>query len=393
MDGICLFEVVRMHLENDYFELNSSGWGAITENTHSIVDPDGSSLFTIQHGASGNLDRVSVTSLRIKSLDVDYLPILYSSSEGDSKKTVGYILTRDCLAENFTDNFTDRERYLKLYINSTISFLLNKPFPHDIYSQSWHGSAEVGLNKFYQDDVVFLALSNELGWFDNGCRKKVSAWCRLRYCNTNASASGLPAQNRSPSSSECNVSKIRVPDFSFSGVYHKHKNNYMNLIAKSRIGDHQYLRFILLYQVIELLMDLVYSHKIKIVLDELKDSDSADSRHRAIKKVTAFNEKSRIADIPKHTKFENLFTLEQQTLHDRCKEWLEKLKDSSESPHADGSWHTSLYAIRNILIHNGYTVSDDLLDGLSKVNDAFDSFLCRLLPVFGPQEGQVPNVV
>lgn len=139
------------------------------------------------------------------------------------------------------------------------------------------------------------------------------------------------------------------------------------------------VRFYLLYQVIELLIDKVFNNEFKSLVSDL--DEGKNSLFTSKDKLTDMaNEKSRIRKLfTNYTKIE----VEIDLIIEMCKKLLEsvdkKLIESEKENNKEHNLATNLYKVRNLLVHNYRAIDKDDRVYIDEINKLFEEVLIDLL--------------
>ena len=136
-----------------------------------------------------------------------------------------------------------------------------------------------------------------------------------------------------------------------------------------------FAKFHLLYQIVEILINVVFDDKFKALMDSI-DLSSENLFEKKDDLNELVNEKKRVSWL-----FSNYTSIpkdKQDILDEVCKELLEKHRCKTQKALSD-----NLYAVRCLIVHKYYSLNfDEHKDILSELNNAFLDVLISIIQTF-----------
>jgi hypothetical protein len=134
--------------------------------------------------------------------------------------------------------------------------------------------------------------------------------------------------------------------------------------------DHHLVKFYLLYQVIELLIEKIFNKELKNIIDQLSTGSS-----------NLFQVKDKLGDISKEkkriNKLFNNYTSSQQyktILREKCNILLSNLNREEKDSPAE-----SLYSVRNLLVHEYRSILEPQIALIYDINETFELLVIEIL--------------
>jgi len=218
------------------------------------------------------------------------------------------------------------------------------------------------LGEFYDvDSTIVLILSNETLPDDFQFRFYLPALFKYGYYFKNVK--DFHAITKPPAGKKVNLQKIASP---------LQPEDYLTELFEELIYEqHPLVKFHLLYQVVELLIEKVLHHKLKTVYDKLKKKEiyTRDLQDE-IKKFLA--EEQRITKL--FSDYEK--NLDTRDLQNQCDLLLQALGKSEQK---DKGVAKSLYAVRNFIVHDYRSLPKPQIATLKDLNSHFEILLVDML--------------
>ena len=153
--------------------------------------------------------------------------------------------------------------------------------------------------------------------------------------------------------------------------------SYINVLFMELIPlqESSYSKFHLIYQIIEILIGVVFNYKIKSFIHEIEvSSDDLFEKREQLSKITT--EKDRVIWL-----FDNFSSVELQKkeiLNSLC----EKMLQDNEKKYKGNNVGNNLYAVRCLIVHNLYSLDEDSRELLKELNNSFLDVVLDILFTF-----------
>ncbi len=153
--------------------------------------------------------------------------------------------------------------------------------------------------------------------------------------------------------------------------------SYINVLFMELIPlrDSSYSKFHLIYQIIEILIGVVFNYKFKSFIQEIEDSpDDLFEKREKLSGITT--EKDRVIWL-----FENFSSVELQK-REILNSFCEKMLQDNEKKYKENNVGNNLYAVRCLIVHNLYSLDEDSRELLKELNNSFLDVVLDILFTF-----------
>lgn len=288
----------------------------------------------------------------------------------ETSKRIGWIFPIQAILSKDHD-YSENEHFLK-YSFVAFSSLISRAYSQQ---QKTPGiKSEISLTDFYFDDTIVLVLCNEkineINQFN--IDDYLCSFSDFGYYR----ALGNPKEKRNIDTeitSHFNQFKtnIRLTIDKTSELYAKHF--FINELYKSLLynNDHHLVRFHLLYQVIELLIERTFEMEFDLVIESFQNNKISQFELKE-KLNTTLNEKERIVKLFSRVQVTQNIADE---LHDVCNQILKEIESEKET------LSLSLYRLRNNVVHGYRKLSQNsaVINKMHILNFRFELFISELL--------------
>ena len=309
------------------------------------------------------------------SLDKSFVPddfemcFLYNNNDGVSENSIfnlyadgiriGWIFPIQSL-ESQEHDYVHNEFYLKYAYIVVYKLLQMVEFGDREYS-------EFSILDYYSDDIQILV-------YDKGNASKIERFDISNYavdlfskgysfCGEGNIFTKLDAIDQ-------NIRVKQLPkqirDISYINVL------FMELIP---LRDSSYSKFHLIYQIIEILIGVVFNYKFKSFIQEIEDSpDDLFEKREKLSDITM--EKDRVIWL-----FDNFSGVELQK-REILNSFCEKMLQDNEKKYKENNVGNNLYAVRCLIVHNLYSLDEDSRELLKELNNSFLDVVLDILFTF-----------
>lgn len=153
--------------------------------------------------------------------------------------------------------------------------------------------------------------------------------------------------------------------------------SYINVLFMELIPlrESSYSKFHLIYQIVEILIDVVFNYKIKSFIHEIEDSpDDLFEKREQLSDITT--EKDRVIWL--FNNFSNIELQKREILNCLC----EKMLQNNEKRYKENNVGNNLYAVRCLIVHNLYSLDEDGREMLKEINNSFLDVILDILFTF-----------
>ena len=153
--------------------------------------------------------------------------------------------------------------------------------------------------------------------------------------------------------------------------------SYINVLFMELIPlrDSSYSKFHLIYQIIEILIGVVFNYKFKSFIREVEDSpDDLFEKRERLSKITT--EKDRVIWL--FSNFSDVELQKREILNGLC----EKMLQDNEKSYKENNVGNNLYAVRCLIVHNLYSLDEDSRELLKELNNSFLDVVLDILFTF-----------
>lgn len=153
--------------------------------------------------------------------------------------------------------------------------------------------------------------------------------------------------------------------------------SYINVLFMELIPlrDSSYSKFHLIYQIIEILIGVVFNYKFKSFIQEIEDSpDDLFEKREKLSNITT--EKDRVIWL-----FDNFSGVELQK-KEILNSFCEKMLQDNEKKYKENNVGNNLYAVRCLIVHNLYSLDEDSRELLKELNNSFLDVVLDILFTF-----------
>lgn len=147
---------------------------------------------------------------------------------------------------------------------------------------------------------------------------------------------------------------------------------FMELIP---LQESSYSKFHLIYQIIEILIGVVFNYKIKSLIQEIADSPN-DLFEKRVKLNEITTEKDRVIWL--FNNFSNVELQKREILNNLC----EKILQDNEKNYKENNVGNNLYAVRCLIVHNLYSLDESSRELLRELNNSFLDAVLDILFTF-----------
>jgi hypothetical protein len=285
-------------------------------------------------------------------------------------KRIGWIFPIQAILSKDHD-YSENEHFLKYSFVAFSSLISSR------YSQQQKIPGiknEISLTDFYFDDTIILVLcnekTNEIDQFN--IDDYLCSFSNFGYYR----AMGSPKAKRTIDAEITDYfnqfkTNKRLTIDKTSELYAKHF--YINELYKSLLynNDHHLVRFHLLYQVIELLIERTFEMEFDLVIESFQNNKISQFELKE-KLNTTLNEKERIIKVFSRVQVAQNIADE---LHTVCNQILKEIESEKEN------LSLSLYRLRNNVVH-GYrklSQNSNVINKMHTLNFRFELFISELL--------------
>lgn len=153
--------------------------------------------------------------------------------------------------------------------------------------------------------------------------------------------------------------------------------SYINVLFMELIPlrESSYSKFHLIYQIVEILIGVVFNYKIKSFINEIEDSpDDLFEKREQLSDITT--EKNRVIWL--FNNFSNIDLQKKEILNNLC----EKMLQDNEKRYKENNVGNNLYAVRCLIVHNLYSLDEDGRELLKELNNSFLDVVLDILFTF-----------
>ena len=153
--------------------------------------------------------------------------------------------------------------------------------------------------------------------------------------------------------------------------------SYINVLFMELIPlrESSYSKFHLIYQIVEILIGVVFNYKIKSFINEIEDSpDDLFEKRQQLSDITT--EKNRVIWL--FNNFSNIDLQKKEILNNLC----EKMLQDNEKRYKENNVGNNLYAVRCLIVHNLYSLDEDGRELLKELNNSFLDVVLDILFTF-----------
>jgi len=153
--------------------------------------------------------------------------------------------------------------------------------------------------------------------------------------------------------------------------------SYINVLFMELIPlqESSYSKFHLIYQIIEILIGVVFNYKFKSFIQEIEDSpDNLFEKREKLGKITT--EKERVIWL--FSNFSGVELQKREILNSLC----EKILQDNEKNYEENNVGNNLYAVRCLIVHNLYSLDEDSRELLNELNNSFLDAVLDILFTF-----------
>lgn len=153
--------------------------------------------------------------------------------------------------------------------------------------------------------------------------------------------------------------------------------SYINVLFMELIPlqESSYSKFHLIYQIIEILIGVVFNYKIKSFIHEIENSpDDLFEKREQLSKITT--EKDRVIWL--FGNFSSVELQKKEILNSLC----EKMLQDNEKKYKENDVGNNLYAVRCLIVHNLYSLDEDSRELLKELNNSFLDVVLDILFTF-----------
>ncbi len=142
--------------------------------------------------------------------------------------------------------------------------------------------------------------------------------------------------------------------------------SYINILFMELmpLQESSYSKFHLIYQIIEILIGVVFKYKMENLIQEISVS-SDDLFEKREKLNDIMTEKKRVVWL--FSNFSKIESQKKEILNDSCKRLLEK----NSKAYDNNNVGSNLYAVRCLIVHNLYSLNKDSRELLEELNASF----------------------
>lgn len=141
------------------------------------------------------------------------------------------------------------------------------------------------------------------------------------------------------------------------------------------LRESSYSKFHLIYQIVEILIGVVFNYKIKSFIHEIEDSpDDLFEKREKLSDITT--EKDRVIWL--FNNFSNIELQKREILNSLC----EKMLQDNEKRYKENNVGNNLYAVRCLIVHNLYSLDEDGRELLKELNNSFLDVVLDILFTF-----------
>lgn len=282
---------------------------------------------------------------------------IFQVIESDLDKRIGWIFPISSIV-SISHDYADNPHYCRYALVAHMLLLRNEIAEQDIVSRDFSSIIE----SEYSDDAIILIYKKDLvqevtgfkldNYFASLC--EYGYYIEHGYTNTNI---------KEPASRE----KNHLQSISEDIISDKYMNRFFRMLCRE---EHSIVKFHILYQIIELLIEdiLIYSLEDTIRLFKDKKIYTRSLRER-ISKVES--EKDRILILIEKCE---LHSEDYNSLHEKCVAFL--VKKGRENV----NFPESLYSVRNFIVHDyRFIVEETELAEINDINALFEMFVLDLI--------------
>ena len=153
--------------------------------------------------------------------------------------------------------------------------------------------------------------------------------------------------------------------------------SYINVLFMELIPlrESSYSKFHLIYQIVEILIGVVFNYKIKSFINEIEDSpDDLFEKREQLSDITT--EKNRVIWL--FNNFSNIDLQKKEILNNLC----EKMLQDNEKRYKENNVGNNLYAVRCLIVHNLYSLDENGRELLKELNNSFLDVVLDILFTF-----------
>ena len=347
-----------------------------------IEDPSTHNCYQIKHLLKTPDDKFNINQFTLHLFKADNIPENYIKeifekqykkiSQGNGR--IGWIFPLQALVSNEHD-YAEEIHFLRYADVAFQKLISSEPIYCQIYPEC-NIEKIYSINEFYEADSVVLILSNE-------CTEKIADF---EICNYLPALFGFgysyngqklydmreEIEFKTESKFKDNIGKkIVVAPISNEISESTYINRlFIELLCNEK---HHLVKFQLLYQVIELLIENIYCNDIRsLIINVGEDAHNIHDIRSEFAKIS--DETNRIE------KVFGEYTLnigDKSELKDLCFELIKFV--GGDDKYKEYSLGKCLYRVRNILVHNYRTLSEEAYTIINKINHCFEAVIIGLL--------------
>lgn len=309
------------------------------------------------------------------SLDGSFIPddfemlFLYNNNDGVSENSIfnlyadgiriGWIFPIQSLESKEHDYVCD-EFYLKYAYIVVYKLLQMTEFGEEEYS-------DFSILDYYPDDIQILV-------YDKGNASKIESFDISNYSvglfskGYSFCGEGNVFTKLENFDKNIRVKQLPKPIRDISYI----NDLFMELIP---LQESSYSKFHLIYQIIEILIGVVFNYKIKSLIQEIMDSPN-DLFEKRVKLNEITTEKDRVIWL--FNNFSNAELQKKEILNNLC----EKLLQDNDKTYKENNVGNNLYAVRCLIVHNLYSLNEDSRELLKELNNSFLDVVLDILFTF-----------